>query len=440
MKRITTILIIASCGFVNADDWPQFRGANQDGISKETGWTTKWSRRGPKMLWDAEIGQGSATVSVVGDRVYTMGTVGETNEADTVFCLNAKTGKVVWKHTYARVERKGRTPTRRGPANSTPTVHDGKVYTCSGDAQLFCFNAADGNIVWQRDLMKELGALHPQYDHDASPVIVDDLLILPIRLKDASILAFNKRTGKEVWRAYHRTRRGALGGFWSTPVLRTIDGKRCLVYLTGLAVVGLNPTDGKTLWKYDFVKTGVPKAERGAVAVSAVVDGNRVFFPFHPDHGRGFSGCIEINDGKPKLLWKSMKLAHWWFNPVKWNGHVIALDQGPAAQGTKAGALYCYDLATGKLKWSTYDIGGKSRNTVTKGAKLMIADGKLIVLNNYGGLTVASISEKGLTSLGSFKAIRRQGGIWTVPVLANGRLYCRSGRGRLYCYDLRKSP
>ena len=371
MPRSVTMLtaVFLATGQSFGADWPQWRGPNQDGVSAEADWSIDWDAGGPPRLWEFELGAGHGAVAVAGDRLYTIGTTGEARDTDTVYCLDTKTGKAIWQNAYARVERVKRTATVRGGTNTTPTSDQGKVYTYSGDAQLYCFDAADGEVLWRRELMKELDAEHPQYDHNSSPVIVGDLVIVLARLPDASIIAFDKQTGKEAWRAHHKTRRGALGGFWSTPVCRRIDGKPCLVYLPGLSVVGLDPATGATHWKYDFVEQGIDKAEQGAVAASPVVVGDRVFFPFHPDHDRGFSACIEITRGQPKLLWKSLDLAHWWHSPVVWNDCVIALDQGPAAVGSKSGALYCYHLATGRLMWKTYDIGGASRGDADQGGE-----------------------------------------------------------------------
>lgn len=443
VRRIFSLWTLCLCAvFVNANDspaadWPQWRGPNQDGVSSETSWSSDWGDDGPTRLWDFQPGSGNSSVSVVGNRVYTIGSSGESEETDTVYCLDADAGSVVWKHEYARHERLEKTATRRAGTNTTPTVTGGKVYSCSGDAQLFCFDAASGDIVWSRELMKELDVRHPQYDHNSSPVIVGDLVIVLARLPDASIIAFDKGTGKEAWRAFHQTRRGGLGGFWSTPVHAEVDGKSCLVYLPGLSVVGLDPATGMAQWKYDFTKEGIEQADRGAVAASPVVLENRVFFPFHPDHGRGFSGCIEIENGNTELKWKSMRLAHWWHSPVVWEGCVIALDQGPAAQGQKSGALYCYEMTTGDLKWSTYEIGDTSRDTLTKGAKMMIAGDRLILHNDYGAVLVAQLTDKGPEPLATLKPFQRRGKNWTVPVLANGRLYCRGGRANdLACFDL----
>lgn len=145
-----------------------------------------------------------------------------------------------------------------------------------------------------------------------------------------------------------------------------------------------------------------------------------------------------MKNGKPKLLWKSLKLAHWWYIPVLRKGRSYAIDQGPGAEGHKAGALYCYEMETGKLHWFTYQIGGQSRSSRTKGGKLLMLDGKLFLLNDYGSLIIAKSTEKGPEPIVSFQAILFPDRIWSMPVLANRRLYCRDGRGKLACYDLRK--
>ncbi len=439
MKKNTTIaaLFLFLSNILHAEDWPQWRGPHQDGVSTERGWSHEWESAGPKRLWEFSVGSGNGAIAVVGDRLYTIGASGETEETDTVFCLNTDSGEVIWRHTYSRHERLKRTPTRRAATNTTPTVHQGKVYTYSGDAQLYCLDAKGGDVVWSRELMKELDARNPQYDYNASPVIVEDLVIVLAWLPDASIIAFNKDTGKDVWRAYHKTRRGGLGGFWSTPVSRKIDGKPCLVYLPGLSVVGLDPKTGETQWKHDFVEQGIEQAERGAVAASPVVVGDRIFFPFHPDHGRGFSECVEISNGEVKPLWKSKTLAHWWHSPVVWKDRVIALDQGPAARGNPAGALCCYDVASGSLLWSTYSIGEKARASLTKGAKMMLVGDRLLIQNDSGYVIVARPTDTGLERLATMKPFRRIGKDYAVPVLSNGRLYFRSGREKtLACFDV----
>ncbi len=430
-KQPAILIALALTQVLSADDWPQWRGPNQDGVSAESSWSHDWSSRGPNRLWSAKIGEGSGAPAIVGDRVYIIGVGGENRDIDTVFCLNATTGEEVWKHETARKPRdpNKRYATKRTSTNSAPTVDSGYVYTNSGDAVLTCFHAETGKVRWQADS----GGDGAQYDHQASPVIAGNLVVIPARLEGASLIAFDKNTGKEAWRTWHKTR--SLGGFWSTPVLAEVDGKACLVYLSGLAVVGVDPRTGETQWKFDFAEAGFNDAWRGAVAASPIVRGNLVFFPFHPDHRRGLSGCLEIRGGKAELRWKSLELAHWWHSPVLLGDLVLALDQGPAAPGAKAGALFCYDLASGQKRWSTHDLGERSRELLTRGAMMTAAGDRVLVLNDYGYLNVVKISAESYELLATAKVTRGNG--WTAPVLANGRLYCRDKRlGEVICYDV----
>ena len=144
-----------ACGFVlmttlwlpcSAGDWPCFRGPNADGVSLEKDWLTQWPENGPPVLWRTEVGTGYSAVVVVDNRLFTMG---NRENRDTVYCLDASSGEELWKHTYD-------CPTDanefEGGPTSTPTVHDGKVYTLSRTGNLFCFDAATGNVKWAIDV------------------------------------------------------------------------------------------------------------------------------------------------------------------------------------------------------------------------------------------------------------------------------------------------
>jgi hypothetical protein len=204
-------------------DWPQFFGPNRNGVSHETGWLVEWPEAGPKRLWQTRVGGsrsnngGTSSVAVVGQRLYTMGRDAKTRQGQVV-CLDAGSGKVLWTQAI------------QGDGHSTPSVDDGFVYAYSVKAHLLCLDSQSGKVIWGKT-PKELAAQPASYGYASSPLVTDNLVIVPVRRKDASIVALDKKTGKEVWQAFHAANQ--LGGFWYSPVLASIDGQRCVVYLTG---------------------------------------------------------------------------------------------------------------------------------------------------------------------------------------------------------------
>src|SRR3989442_9430230 len=144
MKRSLSITALAATAFSfflrdsNAADWPQWRGPNRDGVSAETGWTASWPADGPKQLWKTNVGTGASSVAVAAGRLYTLGNASST---DTVVCLDAATGKEIWKHSYP--QPLDARPFEGGPA-ATPTVDGNRVFTLSEQGDLFCLDAATG--------------------------------------------------------------------------------------------------------------------------------------------------------------------------------------------------------------------------------------------------------------------------------------------------------
>ena len=159
-------ILAAGCG-ARASDWPQWRGPNRDGISAEADWSSQWPADGPKPLWRATVGIGCSSVSVVGDRVFTMG-----NQcvADTVWCCDAKTGLPVWKHTYANpLDARN----YEGGPGATPTVDGNFVFTLSRTGQLFCLDARTGKPVWSKHLVNDFGGKVPKWGYSGSPLVAD---------------------------------------------------------------------------------------------------------------------------------------------------------------------------------------------------------------------------------------------------------------------------
>ena len=139
-------------------DWVRWRGPDLNGISRETGWLTKWPDDGPKRLWKAKVGTGFSSLAVANGNVYTLGNSGRGRgeEKDTIFCFDAATGKVIWSHAYeAKLDPKY----YDGGPSGTPTVDGDRVYTLSKHGMLICLDTADGHVVWQKNVASEKKAV-----------------------------------------------------------------------------------------------------------------------------------------------------------------------------------------------------------------------------------------------------------------------------------------
>jgi outer membrane protein assembly factor BamB len=159
---LTFWLMAAAAAPLQAADWPQWRGPRRDGISSETGWRA-WTAGGPRRVWTAQVGEGFSSVAVKGGRLYTVGNAGG---KDTVYCLDAGTGRVVWRFSYPCGSGD------YGGPRATPVVDGNRVYTFSREAQAHCLNAASGARVWERDLRRETGGAPPQWGFAGSPLVL----------------------------------------------------------------------------------------------------------------------------------------------------------------------------------------------------------------------------------------------------------------------------
>jgi outer membrane protein assembly factor BamB len=158
----------------SANDWPHWRGPHRNGISTESGWSAELPAGGPKVLWTAKVGLGYSSIAVVGDRAYTLG---NSDGKDTVYCLDAASGRVVWQHSYAHpVDAKYYS----GGASATPTVEGGRVYTLARRGQIHCLDAATGAVKWKKNLAEELGAKIPEWGFAGSVLIDGDRAVVNV--------------------------------------------------------------------------------------------------------------------------------------------------------------------------------------------------------------------------------------------------------------------
>ena len=409
-RPLSVLLCFAAClgiaAAASASDWPQFRGPARDGISAETGWLAAWPAEGPKVLWHAPVGVGFSAVSVAGGRVYTLGAK---DKNETVWCLKADTGEVVWKDTTRFEELDAAHP---GP-RSTPTVEGDRVYTLGNAGRLAACDAASGKVAWAVDLYKDLRGKAPRHGYNSCPLILGDRLVVEAGADDgnASIVAFDKTTGKLLW----KSGKHMVGN--SSPIAYSLGGETFLAVFTGDALVGLKPDTGEEVWVYPW------KIDYESSNAMPIVSGTRLFISAVEKKG---AALLDLASGQPKEVWKSQEFSNHFATSVLWKGCLYGLDGDIRAKLS----LRCADFETGKVKWA------QAAPDKAFGGNFAFADGKLIVLWGSGEMAVCEASPDGYKELA--KTRLPKGAWWTVPVLSGGRLYVRSAEGDVLCLDLRQ--
>lgn len=399
-KRLAILLLAASLAAA-AGDWPQWRGPERRGISNETGWHAPWPTAGPPQLWEAQLGDGYTAVSIADGRLFALGNRRQQGrDADTVYCLDAETGEERWRFSYAC--RRG---SFKGP-RVAPTIDGDRVYSLSREGDLFCFLAADGKVLWRRQLAREYRLKRQRHGMSCHPLVVGRLLIIEIGAPNAAVVALDKTDGQEVWRAGNEK----LG--YSSPVVYQRGGRSELAVLTGTALLGLDAEKGKQLWRYPWAP-----AYQCAIATPIVAD-NRIFISSGYKTG---SAMLQLGEGEPREVWKNRVLLTQYNTPVLIDGRLYGF-HGNESSKPAGQFLKCVDLADGREIWRQGGFGK---------AALMAADGKLIILSEDGQLVVAEASAAGYREFNRAQVVEKR--CWTMPVLADGKVYCRNEKGHLVC-------
>ncbi len=400
MKRLIINVSIAFllASPVAADDWPRWRGPNLDGVSQETGWLADWPEKGPAVAWKASVGTGFSSVTLSRGRLYTMG---NRENTDTVYCLDAATGGQIWTHSY-------RSPLEErlfeGGPTSTPTVDGERVYTLSRQGDLFCFDAATGKVGWSKNIAEEAGVRVPGWGFAGSVLVHGELLVLNVGEAGTAV---EKTSGKIVWTSADRD------AGYNTPVPVRRGDRWFVVIASGRFYHLVDLKTGKELWRHRWL------VRFGCNAADPVVDGNRVFIS--SGYNRG-AALLEIAGDEPAVVWANKDMQNQFSSCVLIDGHLYGIDGNTHS----ATSLKCMEFASGKVKWAHPWKGMGS---------LTAAGGKLIVLGEQGELIVAGASPEEFKPSARAKVLG--GKCWTVPVLARGRIYCRNAGGELVCVDVR---
>jgi outer membrane protein assembly factor BamB len=380
-------------------DWPQWRGPNRDGISKETGLLKSWPAGGPKVLWRAPSGEGYSAISVSGGRAYTM--YGHSDD-EVLVCLDANTGKELWR---VKVDGKFYNDQGNGP-RATPIVDGNLVFVQGAQGMLAAVRADHGEKVWQHDLRREYGGRIPTWGVSSSPLVEGDLLLVDVGGRDGySLCAFNKKDGRLLWKSH-----SDLPGY-SAPIAITVNGIRQAVFFTGTAAVSVSPRDGKVFWRYPW-RTSYD----ANIATPIFIPNDKVFI----SSGYGVGAAvlqIKNQNGAVNVetVWKSRVIKNHFSSSVLVGNYLYGFDDG---------ILVCVNALTGEQQWQ--------QRGYQKGS-LIFADGHLIILGEQGRLGLVEATPAGYKEKASAQPLT--GRCWSMPVLANGRLYIRNQKEML-CLDM----
>ncbi len=400
------------------EDWPQFRGANRDGVSPDKDLLKEWPADGPEKLWVYEgAGLGYSGIIVAAGKGYTMGTQGD---AVTVVCFDVATGEEVWKSDFAKDDQSGyNTGWGHGPRGA-PTVADGKVYALGPKGVLGCLNAEDGKKIWTKDLVSDFGGKAGGWGFSESPFVEGDKVVVGPGGKTSPVVALNKDTGAEIWTASGFDVGGGKAEY-ATTVPVDLNGKRQYLRLFSNQLVSLDSETGELLWTTTWPGEGSP-----AVIPTPIADGNQIFIS--SGYGVG-SKLVEVNSSNEASdVWmnKTMKNKHG--GMIKFGDHIYGSSEG--------GGLICQDWKSGELVWNEKGQFFGSTDSIA------IADGMIYCLNDQSGtISLVEASPDGFKQSGQF-ALEPQssqrnpkGKVWTYPLVIGGKLFLRD-QEIVVCYDI----
>ena len=376
--------------FVRAQDWPQWRGPNRNGVAAGFVAPQTW----PKTLnqkWKVTVGSGDATPALVGGKLYTFTRQGGD---EVTLCLDAATGKEVWKDTFAVPAISGPAARVHAGPRSSPAVADGKVVTIGVTGVLSCLDVNTGKPIWRNQDFKGT----PKFFTASSPLIVDGVCIAQLGgAGDGAIVAADLGSGTIKWKWTGE------GPGYASPVVMSVDGGRQIVALTEKSAVGIDLADGKLLWQLPFVPQGMAYN-----AATPIVDGQTVYIS---GQGRGTKALkVEKKDGTfaATELWSNPQISVQFCSPVLKDGMLYAI--------TDKGNVCCVDAKSGQAVWSDPTKRGGYGAIIDAGSVM-------VALPEKSDMIVFKPGEKQYTEVASIKVAETS--TYAAPVVAGKGIYIK---------------
>jgi outer membrane protein assembly factor BamB len=350
---------------------------------------TEWPAGGLSPVWKQPIGVGYASFVVADGRAYT---IEQRRRQEVVAAYDVSNGREIWKQAW---NAEYTDTTGDGP-RATPTWEDGRIYALGATGELRCLDAKTGGVVWGKNILSDNGASNLSWAMAASPLIVDDKVIVLPGGSGRSVVAYNKMTGAPVWKSQNDT------AAYVSPMLVTLAGRRQIIVVSASRVMGLVPEDGSLLWSHTWdTDMGIN------VSQPIMVDNNRFFIS--AGYGKGAALVEVTGSGKSfsaRAVWENINMKNKFNSSVLHEGYVYGLDEG---------ILTCLDVKTGERKWK----GGRYGY-----GQVLLASGHLIVSSDSGELALVRATPAHYSEVARFSAL--EGKTWNYPAIAGGRLLVRN--------------
>ncbi|RKU29805.1 dehydrogenase [Candidatus Poribacteria bacterium] len=423
---ISTVLLLITLPIVtcSAEGWPQWRGENRDGIWNETGLLAEFDGNQIPHRWSVPIGSGYSGPTVANGRVYVTDKLTKPKHIERVLCFDWETGDEIWSYSYDCIYR---IDYAAGP-RANVTVQDGLVYALGAMGHLHCFDAANGDLKWKKDLNSEYNIHMPIWGIACAPIVIDEMVIVQIGGKpDACIVAFDSKSGEEKWRALEDN------ASYSAPILISQAGQQVLICWTGHNLAALDPNTGKVHWKYH-----IPPTNWEIGIATPIYHDNQIFVT------NFYEGAALLKLSSDKLDYELV-----WHRRGKDERNTDALQTtmstpvwiGNNIYGVDSyGELRCLDSETGDRIWEDLSAVRVARWSTIHMVKN--AD-KVWMFNEEGELLITELTPEGLNIISRAKLIEptrdqlnQRGGVtWAHPAYAYKHVFARNDN-ELICANL----
>lgn len=431
----TAMVLLVDSQSSLADDWPQWLGPKRDSVWRETGIVDRFSEGGLTRKWEVKIAGGYSGPAVANGKVFVHDYLTSGNKIaapnqrpelqgkERVLCFDSQTGKRLWKHEYDCTYK---ISYPAGP-RVTPTVDGDRVYTLGAEGHLHCLNANDGKLIWSRSFKDDYSAKTPIWGFCGHPLVDGDKLICVVGGEGSVAVAFDKKTGKELWRALSAKEQG-----YCAPTMIEAGGKKQLLIFHAEAINSLNPENGKVYWSHKITTSY-------GMSIATPRKWNDYLFAGGV-YNQSLMLQLDKNNPQASVLWRGSRgkgIGPVNSTPFIENGYMYGCDH--------QGEFRCLKLDTGEHLWTTFKPTTGNRR-LNSGTAFIVKNGdRFFLLSEVGDLIIAKLSPKGYEEISRTKLIDTthpgmgQGRtvVWSHPAFAEKCVFARNDK-ELICVSLAK--